>query len=76
MGNDHDAEPMRCPACYAVVAWRGSIVLDSRPSHGGIRRRRQCGDCGARFTTLERVGPADRDRLDLIAAAMLPRLTL
>jgi transcriptional repressor NrdR len=30
-------------------------VLDSRSSGGGIRRRRQCQDCGARFTTHERV---------------------
>jgi transcriptional repressor NrdR len=32
-------------------------VKDSRPSEDGssIRRRRQCEDCGARFTTFERV---------------------
>ena len=32
-------------------------MKDSRPSEDGtsIRRRRQCEDCGARFTTFERV---------------------
>ena len=44
---------MRCPFC----AHEDSQVKDSRPSEDGaaIRRRRQCEDCGARFTTFERV---------------------
>jgi len=44
---------MRCPFC----AHETSQVKDSRPSEDGasIRRRRQCEDCGARFTTFERV---------------------
>ncbi len=44
---------MRCPFC----AHDDSQVKDSRPSEDGssIRRRRQCEDCGARFTTFERV---------------------
>lgn len=44
---------MRCPFC----AHEDSQVKDSRPSEDGtsIRRRRQCGECGARFTTFERV---------------------
>ena len=44
---------MRCPFC----AHDNSQVKDSRPSEDGaaIRRRRQCEDCGARFTTFERV---------------------
>ncbi|HEY1606245.1 MAG TPA: transcriptional regulator NrdR [Allosphingosinicella sp.] len=44
---------MRCPFC----AHENSQVKDSRPSEDGasIRRRRQCEDCGARFTTFERV---------------------
>jgi len=66
---------MRCPFCgYAETQ-----VKDSRPVEDGaaIRRRRQCGGCGARFSTLERVHlreitvikkdgrrqPFDRDRL-------------
>ncbi len=44
---------MRCPFC----AHENSQVKDSRPTEDGssIRRRRQCEDCGARFTTFERV---------------------
>ena len=44
---------MRCPFCSQDE----SQVKDSRPSEDGasIRRRRQCGACGARFTTFERV---------------------
>jgi transcriptional repressor NrdR len=44
---------MRCPFC----GHENSQVKDSRPTEDGssIRRRRQCEDCGARFTTFERV---------------------
>lgn len=44
---------MRCPFC----SHEDSQVKDSRPSEDGasIRRRRECQDCGARFTTFERV---------------------
>jgi transcriptional repressor NrdR len=44
---------MRCPYC----GHEDSQVKDSRPTEDGasIRRRRQCEDCGARFTTFERV---------------------
>ena len=28
-------------------------VIDSRPGELGIRRRRQCDDCGVRWTTME-----------------------
>ena len=44
---------MRCPFC----AHDDSQVKDSRPTedNGAIRRRRQCAQCGARFTTFERV---------------------
>ena len=43
---------MRCPLCTAD----DTRVIDSRPSDGGaaIRRRRQCIECGHRFTTYER----------------------
>lgn len=41
----------------------GTAVRDSRPREdGSIRRRRQCVDCGARFTTLE-VGIEDTDQV-------------
>jgi transcriptional repressor NrdR len=44
---------VRCPFCQSP----DSQVKDSRPSEDGaaIRRRRQCPDCGGRFTTFERV---------------------
>ena len=44
---------MRCPFC----GHDSSQVKDSRPTEDGsaIRRRRQCEDCGARFTTFVRV---------------------
>jgi len=42
-----------CPACGSD----SSDVVDSRPTHGAFRRRRQCG-CGARFTTYEMVDEA------------------
>jgi len=66
---------MRCPYCNS----NDSQVKDSRPNEtdGTIRRRRTCSECGARFTTLERVQlrdmtvrktggriePFDRDKL-------------
>ena len=42
---------MKCPAC----AYTDSRVVDSRPSADGstIRRRRECLECGKRFTTYE-----------------------
>ena len=45
---------MKCPFCQG----RDSRVIDSRTSddHSAVRRRRECGECGRRFTTYERVG--------------------
>jgi transcriptional repressor NrdR len=44
---------MRCPFCTN----EDTQVKDSRPTedNAAIRRRRICGNCGARFTTFERV---------------------
>jgi transcriptional repressor NrdR len=42
---------MNCPFC----SQNDTKVTDSRPESDGIRRRRECLDCGRRFTTLERV---------------------
>jgi transcriptional repressor NrdR len=44
---------LRCPFC----GHEDSQVKDSRPTedNASIRRRRQCEDCGARFTTFERI---------------------
>lgn len=66
---------MRCPFC----GHEDTQVKDSRPTedHSAIRRRRQCPNCAARFTTFERVQlreltvvkgsgqrePFDRDKL-------------
>ena len=43
---------MRCPFCHND----DTNVKDSRPSEDGktIRRRRECPNCGRRFTTFER----------------------
>ena len=67
--------PVRCPFC----GHDDTQVKDSRPTDDGsaIRRRRFCGGCGQRFTTIERVQlreltvlkndgrrvPFDRDKL-------------
>ena len=66
---------MRCPYCMNS----DTQVKDSRPTEDNtaIRRRRECSDCGGRFTTFERVQlreitiikndgrhvPFDRDKL-------------
>jgi transcriptional repressor NrdR len=66
---------MKCPSC----GHEDSQVKDSRPTEDGaaIRRRRQCENCSARFTTFERIQlrevtvvktgglkePFDRDKL-------------
>jgi transcriptional repressor NrdR len=44
---------MNCPFCASP----NSRVIDTRSAEGGIRRRRECEDCGRRFTTYERVAP-------------------
>jgi len=45
---------MNCPYC----GYYDSKVVDSRDVNDGIRRRRQCLECGRRFTTYERLQPA------------------
>lgn len=42
---------MKCPSCGDEE----SKVIDSRSMGDGVRRRRQCLKCGARFTTSERL---------------------
>jgi len=46
---------MRCTYCKA----QNSRVLDSREAEESTRRRRECGKCGKRFTTYERVEKTD-----------------
>jgi transcriptional repressor NrdR len=45
---------MRCPFCGKS----DTKVTDSRETDDGIRRRRECLECGRRFTTYERVQAA------------------
>lgn len=41
-----------CPNCGS----RNNSVIDSRPSYQSTRRRRNCDQCGARWTTFEVTG--------------------
>lgn len=45
---------MRCPFCQ-----QSSHVIDTREVTQAIRRRRECENCGQRFTTYERVASAN-----------------
>ena len=44
---------MKCPFC----GQENTRVIDSRPvpDNNSIRRRRQCDECGKRFTTYEKI---------------------
>ena len=42
---------MRCPQCNK----HDTRVVDSRPEEMSIRRRRECANCGHRYTTYERL---------------------
>jgi transcriptional repressor NrdR len=44
---------MKCPYC----GFEESKVVDSRDTDSGVRRRRECLKCSARFTTYERLQP-------------------
>ena len=44
---------MKCPYCGGAE----SKVIDSRASNEGVRRRRKCLSCSARFTTYEHIQP-------------------
>lgn len=44
---------MKCPYCSGEE----SRVVDSRDTENGVRRRRECLKCSARFTTYERLQP-------------------
>jgi hypothetical protein len=46
-------------------------VLESRPLTDGVRRRCQCQDCGARFTTYEQRQDADDDTQPLEAPTLI-----
>ena len=61
---------MRCPSCGNPE----SKVVDSRPSEDGtaIRRRRECLECGRRFTTYVRFASVYKDfrNVEEFAAAL------
>jgi transcriptional repressor NrdR len=42
---------MRCPYCQHE---RSRVVDTSHDARGGVRRRRECNNCGQRFSTYER----------------------
>lgn len=42
---------MRCPYCQSE---RSRVVDTTHDSRGGVRRRRECVNCGQRFSTYER----------------------
>ncbi len=42
---------MRCPYCNSE---RSKVVDTTHDSRGGVRRRRECENCGQRFSTSER----------------------
>jgi transcriptional repressor NrdR len=42
---------MRCPYCKKE---RSRVIDTSHDARGGVRRRRECENCGQRFTTYER----------------------
>jgi transcriptional repressor NrdR len=46
---------MRCPYCE----FDNTKVTDSRDNDDGIRRRRECLNCGQRFTTIERIAAGE-----------------
>lgn len=47
--------PIPCPQCNSDE----TKIIDSRPAHGGTRRRLLCPECGRRFTTAEVIADAD-----------------
>ena len=42
---------MLCPYCQH---YKSKVIDTTHDSHGGIRRRRECENCGQRFSTYER----------------------
>jgi len=56
MRGPNGIENMRCPYCKST----DDRVIDSREAEdgGAVRRRRECGACGRRYTTFERVDNA------------------
>ena len=57
---------MRCPECKS----KALIVVDSRPKTDTIYRRRECCDCGFRFSTNE-IGEEEYRELQNIRSYIL-----
>lgn len=69
---------MHCPKCKSEE----SKVVESRDTGDAVRRRRKCLDCGARYTTYERIEKPNLavikkdDRRELFDRAKLKRAIL
>lgn len=48
LGGTSSSTGVKCPACDSL-----SEVLETRPTTGGVRRRRKCLTCETRFSTYE-----------------------
>ena len=59
---------LKCPKCGDSQ----NYVTDSRSVDGGIRRRRECCACGARFTTYE---SAQETAKKTLLRELAPKLT-
>lgn len=71
-------EALGCPKCGSLDAG----VVDTRPEVRGVRRRRECGQCGNRWSTMEvltsrvGIGGLDRQKVDEAAAVLAAFRTL
>ncbi len=45
---------MQCPYCKDPDQEGSKVIDTTHDSHGGIRRRRECKNCGKRYSTYER----------------------
>lgn len=54
-GDSSDTPKLRCPACGEYLSRVTNTRVVGNAGDPTIRRRRECGQCGARFATLERV---------------------
>jgi hypothetical protein len=59
-----DGAGLRCYVCQGRIL----AVRDSRRSRNAVRRRRQCLNCRAKFTTFEILSPTQEDTYRLFAA--------
>ena len=56
MSNPGVSHGLACPSCRQTDFLR---VIETRPTDGGVKRRRLCEYCGHRFTTLEKPRDAE-----------------